>query len=43
MFDNLTNETLLDNMLSDLHYHKLHRVGRELMTEVELWESWLMS
>ena len=38
---NLTNETLLDEMLLDKWIFTLTRVGRKNMTAQELWRAWL--
>lgn len=41
MFDNLTNDQLLNDMQLDLWIHSLRRVGRRNMTAEELWRDWL--
>lgn len=41
MFDNLENPGLLDAMLTNFNFYKANRVGREHLTELEMWEEWI--
>jgi hypothetical protein len=41
MFEELTNQTLLDDMLLDKWIYTLTRVGRKHMTQYQLWQSWI--
>ena len=43
LINNLTNETLLDDMLIDMYIFRLRCVGRKHMTGEQLWDKWLNS
>jgi len=41
MFDNLTNNQLLNDMQLDFWIFKLRKVGRKRLSAFELWEVWI--